>query len=225
MRAIGYVRVSTDEQVEHGVSLDAQRSQILGYAQLYGLDIVEVISDEGVSAASLDRAGLQRALKRLTDGDAQALVVAKLDRLTRSLRDLLDLLNEYFGARYSLLSVAEQLDPRTASGRLVLNILAAVAQWERETISERTRAALRHKRSKGEFTGGEVPYGWKRGEAGMLASDEREQLAIARAQELRANGLSYRKIGEALARDSFLSRNGTVWVAQQVKRLCRVRWM
>ena len=88
MKALGYVRVSTEEQAELGVSLEAQQVKLTAYASLYDLELVEVIVDAGVSAKSFHRPGLQRALSLLRKGKAQGLLVAKLDRLTRSMRDL-----------------------------------------------------------------------------------------------------------------------------------------
>lgn len=141
-KAVGYIRVSTDKQVDHGVSLDAQRAKLDAYAALYDLTLVEVIVDAGVSAKTLDRPGLQRALGMLRKGQVHALLVAKLDRLTRSVEDLGELIRTVFvTGKADLLSVGEQIDTRTAAGRLVLNVLGSVAQWERETIGERTAEA------------------------------------------------------------------------------------
>lgn len=108
-RAIGYVRVSTDKQADHGISLDAQRAKIEAYASLYDLDLIEVIVDAGASAKTLDRPGLQRALTLLKSGKADALIVVKLDRLTRSVSDLGTLVEKHF-QKAALLSVAEQID-------------------------------------------------------------------------------------------------------------------
>lgn len=218
MKAIGYVRVSTEEQAGQGVSLEAQRDRIRSYAQLYDIEITGFCTDEGASGSTLERPGLARALMWMKGGKADALIVAKLDRLTRSLPHLLHLIEEYFGEEYSLLSVGEQLDPRTASGRLVMNILGAVAQWELETIRERTRAALAHKRAKGEYTGGGVPYGFKMVD-GMLLKDEDEQKTIGLARGLRQEGWSYRKIAAELAHWNRLTRGRTAWSAQQIKRI------
>src|SRR4051812_40067194 len=138
-RVIAYLRVSTASQADEGVSLDAQRSKLEAYARAVDLTIVEVVVDAGVSAKTLDRAGLKRALALLDTGAASGLLVAKLDRLTRSVRDLGDLVDRYFSHRFALLSVADAIDTRSAGGRLVLNVLASVSQWEREAIAERTR--------------------------------------------------------------------------------------
>jgi len=220
-RTVAYIRVSTDKQAEHGVSLDAQRAKIDAYASLYDLDVVEVLVDAGVSAKTLNRPGLTRALAMLDAGEAEAVIVVKLDRLTRSVRDLGDLVERYFATgRAALLSVSEQIDTRSAAGRLVLNVLASVAQWEREATGERTSAALAHKRSQHEYTGGEPPYGWALADDGVsLVPDSDEQRVIAAAAKLREAGLSLRKVGAALEADGLLPRCGRRWHAKTVRTL------
>jgi site-specific DNA recombinase len=147
-RVVAYLRVSTDKQADHGISLDAQRAKLTAYAELYDLDLVTVEVDAGASAKTLDRPALQRALTTLKAGRADALLVVKLDRLTRSVRDLADLVDDYFrDGKYALLSVSEQVDTRSAAGRMVLNILTAIGEWEREAIGERTSAAMQHLRT------------------------------------------------------------------------------
>jgi len=147
-KTIAYLRVSTDKQADRGVSLDAQRAKVKAYAELYDLELLEVIVDAGESAKSLDRPGLKRALGMLKAGQAEALLVVKLDRLTRSVVDLGTLVERYFApGKAALLSVGEQIDTRSAAGRLVLNVLASVSQWEREAIGERT--AIRSPRVEG----------------------------------------------------------------------------
>jgi DNA invertase Pin-like site-specific DNA recombinase len=161
-KAVGYIRVSTDSQAEHGVSLEAQKAKIEAYAALYELTLVDIVVDAGVSAKTLDRPGLTRALAMLRKGEASALLVAKLDRLTRSVKDLGTLVEDYFASdKITLLSVADAIDTRTAAGRLVLNVLGSVAQWERETIGERTSEAMAHKREQGQRTSLHAPYGFQ----------------------------------------------------------------
>ena len=138
-RAVAYVRVSTEKQADSGQSLEAQRAKLEAYATLYDLQLVEVVVDAGVSAKSLNRPGLERALAMLKSGKADALVVVKLDRLTRSVRDMGELVERYFkNGKAALLSVSEQIDTRSAGGQLVLNVLTSVSQWERQAIGERT---------------------------------------------------------------------------------------
>jgi DNA invertase Pin-like site-specific DNA recombinase len=220
-RTVAYLRVSTDKQADKGVSLDAQRAKVMAYAQLYDLDLAEVIVDKGLSAKTLNRPGLQRALAMLKSGAADALLVVKLDRLTRSVADLATLVERYFASgKSALLSVGEQIDTRSAAGRLVLNVLASVGQWEREAIGERTSAAMELKASRGEFTGGEAPYGFRIGRDGVhLEEIAAEQRVLAKARELRAAGLSLRATAAALARLGFKSRVGKVFAAAQVARM------
>lgn len=211
MRAVAYIRVSTDKQADRGISLDEQRDRVRAYARLYGYTLVSVVSDEGASAKTLERDGLTRALDLLDRGEADALIVAKLDRLTRSVRDLGELIDRYFGAKSdrALVSVGEQVDTSTATGRMILNVLMSVAQWEREAVGERTSAAMQHKRARGEYTGGRVRYGYRVGADGVsLIEDESEQAVILAVRELRAAGLSFRKVAEQLESRGFLSRTG-----------------
>lgn len=218
-RVIGYLRVSTTGQAEHGVSLDAQRAKVEGYAALYGLELVAVLVDGGASASTLDRPELARALSMLRTGEADALLVAKLDRLTRSVRDLGDLVDTCNREGWALLSVADQLDTASAAGRLVMNILASVGQWEREAIGERTRDALRAKAGRGELVGS-VPYGFRLAEDGKnLLPEPAEQAALEQARELRASGLSLRAVAAELDRLGFVSRAGSRFHAKQVSRM------
>lgn len=217
-KVVGYVRVSTDKQADNGISLDAQKTKIRQYAELYDLDLVAVIEDAGVSAKSLDRPGLRSALGMLQSGKAEALLVVKLDRLTRSVRDLGELVETYFATKYSLLSLSDSIDTRTAAGRLVLNVLTSVAQWEREATGERTRDAMKHKASKGEFCGGQAPYGYAV-ENGALVPNEAEQEVLRVVREMKDAGLSLNAIANELARAGLVPRSGKVWHAQQIKRM------
>lgn len=218
MRTIAYLRVSTEDQAAKGVSLDAQRAKIEAYAGLYDLELVAVIEDAGASGRTLDRPGLQQALAMLKRGEAQALVVLKLDRLTRSVRDLGELLAGPFAKR-DLFSVSEQIDTRSAAGRLVINILASVGQWERETIAERTSTAMQHMKARGQLVGS-VPYGFRlAGDGATLLPEPGEQRAIIEARRLRCTGLSLRAVSAALAAAGHLARNGRPFQAVQVKRL------
>lgn len=160
IRAVGYVRVSTDMQAQEGVSLDAQKEKLRAYCKLHEIELIGIYCDEGISANTLERPGLQSALKKLESGHANTLLVVKLDRLTRSLLDLDILVRRFFvERRYHLLSVSESLDTRTAMGRFVLYILGLIAQWEREAIGERTREAMAHLKRQGVQLGA-VPFGY-----------------------------------------------------------------
>lgn len=220
-RAVAYIRVSTAGQADEGVSLAAQREKLRAYASLYDLEIVDFIEDAGSSAKTLDRPGLQSALGMLDAGEADALLVAKLDRLTRSVRDLDTLLSRYFAeGKHGLLSVAENIDTRSAAGRLVLNILASVSQWEREAIGERTREALAHKKAQGQRVGG-IPFGFRvAADGAALEECPEEQEALALIRALRADGLSIRAIANELAHRGVPAR-GQRWSKSSVGRICK----
>jgi site-specific DNA recombinase len=220
-RTIAYLRVSTEKQAGRGVSLDAQRAKVAAYAQLYDLDLIEVIVDAGESAKTLDRPGLQRALAMLKAGEAAALLVVKLDRLTRSVRDLGALVERYFApGKAALLSVGEQIDTRSAAGRLVLNVLASVSQWEREAIGERTATAMQHKIAVGEFTGGRAPYGYQLAADGEhIEEHAAEQAVLSVTRELRTAGLSYRRIAAELIERGVHNRNGRSFDVPRVFRM------
>lgn len=209
MRVIGYIRVSTDEQAQGGVSLDAQRAKLEQYAELYDLDLVDIIVDAGVSAKNLHREGLRSALVALESGQAAGLLVAKLDRLTRSVRDLSDLLEKYFGTKYALLSVAEKVDTSSAAGRMILNIMATVSQWEREVIGERTSAALQHKIAQGQHVGSPA-LGFKMTE-GQLEADQTELAIVDRILKLRAGGLTLQAIADTLNAEEIPTKRGGKW--------------
>lgn len=217
--AVAYLRVSTDEQANHGVSLDVQRSKVEAYAMLFDIDLVAVEVDAGVSAKSLKRPGLERALLMLQTRKASALLVAKLDRLTRSVRDLCTLVERHFEKRSALLSVGEQIDTRTASGRMVVQMLTVIAEWERGTIGERTAAAKQHLRSRGRYLGGDAPYGFALAPDGELVEVAAEQAVIVEARRLRNAGHSFRAVAATLHELGHRSRTGRTLGPSHVHRM------
>lgn len=219
MRVIGYVRVSTDQQANEGVSLDAQAAKIRAYCDLYGLELAGIETDAGISASSLDRPGLTAALAALDAGAVGGLIVVKLDRLTRSVRDLDALLTRYFTGpdALALVAVAEQVNTETAAGRMVLNVLVSISQWEREVIGERTSAAMRHKQERGEYIGGGVPFGFHVGDAGELVADDAERAILDDLRELKSRGLTLAEIATELNERGAL-RRGRGWYPMAVSR-------
>jgi DNA invertase Pin-like site-specific DNA recombinase len=217
MNVIVYRRVSVDEG--NGVSLDAQEARCRDYARLYGLEVIDVVTDAGESARSLDRPGMQKVLARLKRKDVDGVVVAKLDRLSRSVKDWAYLIGAYFGEKAGkhLWSVGEQIDTHTASGRLVLNIFMSVAEWERETISERTRVALKHKQSKGERTGN-IPFGKQLSKDGIhLEPCPAEAKVVRRMLDLRKKGVTLQGIADTLNKAGIRRRHGSTFDHQFVR--------
>ena len=220
-RVVGYVRVSTSKQAEEGHSLPAQRARLAAYCELYGLELAAVLADEGASASTMDgRPGLAEALRLARTGAVDGVLVVKLDRLTRSTRDLATILEDASRRGWALLSVAEQLDTSSAGGRLVVGVLGVVGQWEREAIGERTSAALVNMRDRGLYTGGAARYGYRVAADGVaLEAHPDEQRVIDTVRELRGAGLSLRRVAVELESRGMLTRNGRRFDAASVMRL------
>jgi site-specific DNA recombinase len=144
MQVIGYARVSTEDQARDGVSLSAQEAKIEAYCLVKDWTWTEVIREPGQSAKSLNRPGLQRLVFLVETRQVEVIMISKLDRLTRSVSDLDKLVRLFDEAGVALVSLQESFNATTATGRLMMNQLASVSQWEREVIGERTHDALQH---------------------------------------------------------------------------------
>ena len=180
-----------------------------------GAELAEVIVD-AESAKSLDRPGMERLLALVDARGVDVVIIAKLDRLTCSVKDLAELLERFNRRGVSLVSVAESLDTGSAAGRLVLNIMTAVSQWEREAIGERTRDAMQHMKASGSRVGN-IAFGYRlAGDGRMLEEDVSEQDILTRMRELKASGHTMREIADELNRQGYRTRRGTAWRFQNV---------
>jgi len=219
---VAYARVSTEEQVREGVSLAAQEDRLKAFAVATGRDLGKVVIDDGQSAKNLARPGLRQILDGVRRKQIGAVIVIKLDRLTRSVRDLGELLDLFNRFDVALVSVSESLDTASAAGRLMINVLGSVAAWEREAIGERTAFALAHKRRQRAVYSPE-PFGWTR-VGDMLVADPQEQAALARAKVMSAGGATLRQIGEEFVRLGVApKRGGLKWHAASVRSILRSR--
>jgi site-specific DNA recombinase len=217
-RTVAYCRCSTDEQATHGVSLDQQRTRIEAYAVATGREVDEFIVDAGESAKSLKRPGMIRLLEGVKDGSVGAVIVLKLDRATRSVKDLLHVIEVFGRANADLVSVSESLDTSTASGRMVVQILGVMAEFERAQLSERTAGALAHKRRNRQVYG-HAPFGFRR-EGDDLVEELREQWALSVARRMRTDGASLRCVAAWFETNGFLpSQGGQVWRKQTVAQV------
>jgi site-specific DNA recombinase len=213
---VGYARVSTQEQATDGVSLQAQRARITAYCKAMDWLPREIIMDAGESAKSMRRPGMAKVLDGVRRGAISRIVIFKLDRITRSTRDLADLMELFGQFNVSLVSVSESLDTQTAAGRLVINMLGVVAQWEREAIAERTAEALAHKRRNG-LVYGRTPFGFRR-VGDRLVPDVVQQRALEKARSMRSLGASLRRIAAALEEMQVTPNGGAArWHPQTVK--------
>jgi DNA invertase Pin-like site-specific DNA recombinase len=219
-RALGYVRVSTAEQVE-GFGLDAQRDAIRRHCRTHGLRLLDVESDEGVSGSNgLDeRHGLAAALAQLEAGNADVLVVARLDRLARSFV-LQETIIERLQARgRTVVSVVqEDVSSDDPERVLVRQILGAIGQYESAVIRGRMAAGKAVKAAQGGYVGGRPGYG-QRAEGRELVEDPDEAALVARVHELRAEGRSYRDICAVLDAEGFRPRRAARWQPAVVRNI------
>ena len=206
MEMIAYIRVSTSAQAETGYGLAAQRAAIRAYAQARGWHLRWVI-DAGQSAKSLDRPGIGSALQLLEAHQADGLIVAKLDRLSRSLRDFTDVVERARRHGWSLVCIDPGIDLTTPTGEMVASVLAAMAQWERRIIGQRTREALAAAKARGVRLGQPV----------------RTTVEIAeRVHRERAAGLGNYEIARRLNADGIPTvRGGRRWEWQTVNAIAR----
>jgi DNA invertase Pin-like site-specific DNA recombinase len=196
LKAAGYIRVSTEDQAKEGVSLDNQEAKIKAYASLNDLNLVEVIRDGGASGKSLDRAGMVKLLGMVEKGSIEAVIVYKLDRLSRKTIDTLNLIEKLEDQGIAFHSISEKVDTKSATGKFFLTIISAIAQMERDLIAERTKDALSHKKDKGEWCG-RIPFGFKV-EDNHLVEDPEQIKVIQKAKRLRRSGKSMRDIANTV---------------------------
>jgi DNA invertase Pin-like site-specific DNA recombinase len=147
-RVVGYVRVSTDDQGANGAGLEAQRQAVRSECERRGWELLR-FEEDVLSGKTLRRPGLEAALAACRSGEAAGIVVAKLDRLSRSIVDFARLLEEARKKGFNIAALDLGLDLSTPQGELVANVIASVAQWERRMVGQRTREALAVKRSQG----------------------------------------------------------------------------
>lgn len=204
MRVIGYCRVSTSEQGDSGAGLEAQEAKIHAEVAHRGWELVDVRHDVASGKSMRRRDELGRTLRDLRDGYADAIVVAKLDRLSRSVLDFASIMETAKDEGWSLVVLDLAVDTTTTNGKLIANIMIALAQWERELIGDRTRAALEAVRARGT-------------KVGRKSGVDIETLRTINL--LRNQGLSWAKVAGALEREGIPTGQGGRWHAATVRRL------
>lgn len=201
---VGYVRVSTAEQAASGYGLKAQEAAIRDAVKQRSWKLAELVRDEGATGRSLERPGLRSCLESIAGGDADGLVVAKLDRLTRSVIDFGSLLDWFAEADAGFVALDFNLDTSTPNGKMMATILMAIAEWERDIIAARTSDGLAAARAEGKAIG-------------PAAVSDRPEVQ-RRIHELRDQDLSYRAIAAKLNEDGIATlRGGKEWRASSVQ--------
>lgn len=220
-KAVGYARVSTVDQAEDGVSLDAQEQRIRAWCSLNEYELVDVKVDRGLSGGRADnRPALQEALQAVGRGDA--LVVYSLSRLARSTKDTIAIAETLDRRGADMVSLSEKIETTTAAGKMLFRLLAVLAEFERDVVAERTSMAIRHMQSIGKFIGGDLPFGF-RAVDDWLTFQEEEQKVVRLARELHGEGLSLRSVAKSLTAAGFSSRTGRPWHHNQINRMINAR--
>lgn len=217
-QATGYIRVSTQGQVVDGVSIEMQETKIRQWAALNDVELAGLHVDEGLSGKNTARPGLQQALAEVKKHKG-ALVVYSLSRLSRSTRDTLELADKLEKAGADLVVLQEKVDTTTPSGRMVFRMLAAMNEFEREQLAERTSQAMQHMKAQGRRVGN-IPHGYRLAEDGKhLLPDAHEQEVLNLVRELREDGWTLQAISAELAERGAFNRAGRPYNAKSIRSM------
>jgi DNA invertase Pin-like site-specific DNA recombinase len=205
-RVIGYIRVSTADQTGSGLGLEAQRQKITAECARRGWELLEIAEDAGISGKGIDRPALQRSLQALTDGHADALMCAKLDRLSRSVKDVCAVGDMARCYGWNLILLDCNIDTTTPYGTAQLNMMATFAQLERELIGLRTKEALAVKKAQG----------FKLGRPEIIEAE-----IVDRVRQLNRDGLSIRAIVKVMNDEGIEPTEGSKFHVATVQRILR----
>lgn len=217
MRAVLYLRVSTDKQVSDGHGLDAQRVRLREFAKQRSLDVIDVIADKGVGGTTLEREGLRRVMDMVAAQRLDAVVVTKADRISRNVRDLLNLSAELERHGVALVTADEQFDTTTPLGKAMSAMRAVFAQLERDMAAARTRDGMAAAKAKGVRLG-RPPVGWRIVNGTWQPTDRFPM--VQRAHQMRASGMTLAAIADTYNDEGVATGSGRGrWAIPAVRRL------
>jgi len=219
--AAAYIRVSTDEQAESGYSLQMQEERITAQIIAKGWNLYKVYEDAGQSGGKMDRPALQEMLRDITDKKINAVVIYKLDRLSRKQKDTMYLIEDVFMSNnVELVSICESLDTSSPTGRAMIGMLSVFAQLERDTITERLSSGRQQKAKAGGYCGGGAAIGYinERG-AKVLVPDDGKRDTVQRVFELSAAGFKLQQIADKLNAEGHTTKQGARFAPTQVMRI------
>ena len=218
-----YVRVSTQEQAQEGYSIGEQEDRIKKYCSAMGWTVYKVYADPGFSGGSTNRPALQQLIQDVKDHKINKVVVYKLDRLSRSQRDTLNLIEDVFNSNeVDFVSMSENFDTSSPFGRATIGILAVFAQLEREQIKERMSMGKDARSKTGKWMGGgkmPIGYDYKNGE---LVINEYEKMQVLKIFNMFLSGTSIRQIANTL-NESGLYHKNLKWTNKAVRRVLASR--
>jgi len=222
MKALAYLRVSTEKQVETGVSLENQAERVRQYCGYRGFDLIDTIRDEGISGGvNKARDGFNKLLDRIEDGSVDVLVLYSLERLSRDMLTLLALERYLDAYDVELHTVDGAIDTSTPDGFMNFGMKAFLSEFERRQVKYRTKKNMEHLKESGRLVGA-VPYGYVaviERDVKRLVENPKEQQVIVEANECHEIGASLTEIARTLNNKGYRTRNGKPFTAQQVKRM------
>jgi site-specific DNA recombinase len=215
VKVAAYIRVSTDEQAQEGYSIAAQKNRLEAYAVSQGWEIVQWYVEEGQSAKDMNRTELQRMLKGIKQNIFDVVLVYRLDRLTRSVLDLYELLKNFEDHGVKFKSATEAYDTTTATGKLFLTLIASLAQWERENLGERVRMGMLQKAKEGKWSIGLAPMGYDLN-GDYLKVNPMEATIVKEIFNMYLSGMGMNKITKSLNERGIRTKSNKVWYAGKV---------
>jgi site-specific DNA recombinase len=216
-----YMRVSTEEQAREGFSIHAQKEKLSKYANANDWEIVDFYVDDGISGKNIqDRPDALRLIEDVKNGKVTNVLVYKLDRLTRSVKDLISLIELFESHECCFNSVTEKLDTSNAVGRMFIKIIGIFAEFERENLAERVSFGYEQKTREGNYTNtnGVNGYDYIVG-SGDLVINEEERIIVERIYEEYLNGTSMLKIAKMLNTEKVPSKRGGYWSQSTIKSI------
>ena len=221
--AAAYIRVSTDEQAENGYSLQLQRERIIAQIAAKGWELYKVFEDSSQSGGKLERPALQKMLAEIDTGQIQAVVIYKLDRLSRKQRDTMFLIEEIFLKKdIELVSISESLDTTSPTGRATIGMLSVFAQLERDSITERLSGGRKQKAKTGGYAGGNPAIGYTciRGKKVLLPDKEKSE-AVRLVFSLKNQGCNLRQTADQLNAQGHTTKQGKKFTPTQIMRILK----
>jgi len=218
-----YVRVSTEEQAKEGYSIRAQEEKLRAYATLKDWNIYTVYADEGISGKDIDgRPAIKQMIADVTSGKINNVLVYKIDRLTRSTKNLIELVELFNNHRCAFNSLQESIDTSSATGRMFLKIVGIFAEFERENLAERVRLGVERKAKEGYVICNYMPslgYNRENGEK-VQQIDESEAATVKRIFEMYLhNDYNYTQIADTLTAEKAPTKKGGQWLATTIKQI------
>ena len=221
MRAAGYIRVSQERAARNGYGLDAQEADIQRFVEYKNWELIELYREEGASGYRKDRPRLDRLLADAKAGRFDIAIFPSIDRVGRSVRDVIDIDNALRNTGVDIVFMREGVDTSTPTGEFFEIIMASIAQFEGRIVYDRLSKGKQQKASRGGYTGGWLPYGYRRGDKGRVKVVPEQAKVVRRIFRWVAKGQSIKSITRRLREGKVPTRNGGMWRRSTVRGMLR----